>query len=509
MDMETPTTNNKKALKLPAEFAHLLDDLGPFAEGVALWSRMIATSPDKRPAVFRSCVAEGASFVRKGAPMGLIAAELIERAERHHLVDELGGAEAVESLVAHGLNGETVPFEPFDERLNWEPQPEATFPPGANIQKLPPLSWISTATWDTIAVPEQDWIVRERFPRRQTALFSGEGSAGKSTLLLQLCAACAVARDWLGTVPEPGPTMFIDAEDDVDVIHRRLAAVVKHYGVSFKALDDGGLHLMSLAGQDTVMATVSRGGKIEPTPLYRQLLEACGDIKPVVIGLASSANFFAGNEVDRAQVQQFVGMMTRLAIMSNGSTILISHPSLTGISSDSGLSGNTQWHNSVRARVYIRGVKQDEDEASDTDLREIFWKKSNYGPMSDSVVVRWQNGLFLPVGGAASGHDAAAQSALADAVFLTVLKRLTKDNRWVSDKSGRNYAPAMFAKEEEARKAGLGKVALHAAMLRLFQAGVIWNLSYGKPGRSSFRVAIKPQDAVVQAGEQQLNLGGE
>jgi hypothetical protein len=106
-------TNNKKALQLSVEFAQAPGAVGPFAEGVALWSKMIATSPDKRPAVFRNCIAEGATFVRKGAPLGWIMAELIERAERHHLVEELGGPEAVESIIAHGLNGGATPFEPF------------------------------------------------------------------------------------------------------------------------------------------------------------------------------------------------------------------------------------------------------------------------------------------------------------------------------------------------------------------------------------------------------------
>ena len=60
-------------------------DLGPFAEGIKLWSRMIAAAdvPELRGVIWRNCLAEGASFVAKGAPLGLIAAELIERAERH------------------------------------------------------------------------------------------------------------------------------------------------------------------------------------------------------------------------------------------------------------------------------------------------------------------------------------------------------------------------------------------------------------------------------------------
>jgi RecA-family ATPase len=476
---------------MPIEFAHIdAPDLGPFTAGVRSWSKMIAiAAPEMRPAVFNNCLAEGADFVRKGAPAGLIADELILRARRHELVDELGGIEAVESIVADGLAGKANGH--FDEQAptDWVPEPSYIAPP-----QTPPLPWISTSTWDDIAIPEQDWTVRERFPRRQCGLFSGEGSAGKSTLLLQLCASTAVARDWLGSMPEPGPSLFIDAEDDTDVIHRRLAAVGRHYGVTFKDMAGGGLHLMSLAGHDTVMATATKGGKVVATPLYEQLLQACGDIRPVIIGLASSANFFAGNEVDRAQVQQFIGMMTRLAIVANGTTVLISHPSLTGISSDSGLSGNTQWHNSVRARAYIRGVKREQQEGeateSDHDLKEILWKKSNYGPVSESVVVRYQNGLFLPVAGVSS-LDQLAMASQADDAFLAILKRLTKENRFVSNKAGANFAPSVFAQESEAKKANAGKDAMKAAMLRLFEAGVIYNLSYGKASRSSFRIAIK------------------
>ena len=118
-----------------------------------------------------------------------------------------------------------------------------------------------------------------------------------------------------------------------------------------------------------------------------------------MIGIASSANVYAGSEIERGQVQQFIGLLTRLAIIANGAVVLVSHPSLTGIASDTGLSGNTQWHNAVRARFYLKGVKPDAGEQADTDLRELVFKKNNYGPISEDVLLRYQNGLFLPVGG--------------------------------------------------------------------------------------------------------------
>src|SRR5262249_50984982 len=156
----------------------------------------------------------------------------------------------------------------------------------------------------------------------------------------------------------------------------RLAAITRHYEISFADLVKGGLHLISLVGHDAVLATCTRNGKIEPTPLYQQLLKAASDINPIEIVIASSANVYAGSEIDRSQVQQFVGLLTRLAIMADGSVVLISHPSLTGINTESGLSGSTQWHNAVRGRIYMKGIKPGEDEQPDTDLRELVFKKN-------------------------------------------------------------------------------------------------------------------------------------
>ena len=352
------------------------------------------------------------------------------------------------------------------------------------------LQWIDMSNWDSEPVPEQEWAVPDRIPLRQCVLFSGEGSAGKSTTQLHLSVAHVFARDWLGTVPEVGPAIYIDAEDDESVLHRRLAAILDHYNVTFSEAVKGGLHLMSLAGQDAVLASASRNGRIEPTALYKQLLEAAGDIRPKMIGIASSANVYAGSEIDRSQVQQFISLLTRIAIVANGSLALISHPSLTGINTDTGLSGNTQWHNAVRARFYMKSVKPEAGEQPDSDLREIVFKKNNYGPISASIVLRYQNGLFLPVPGMAS-LDQATREARADEIFLELLHRFATENRYVSDKRSSAYAPAVFAKEDVARKAGINSTDLAGAMRRLFTAGKIWNEPCGRPSRPTYRIAVK------------------
>ena len=353
-----------------------------------------------------------------------------------------------------------------------------------------PLPFINMSRWDNEEPPPRKWAVYDRIPLYQSALFSGEGAAGKSLLQLHLTFAHALGREWLQTLPEPGPAIFIDAEDDINELHRRSADILRYYDTSFAEAIRGGVHLMSLVGEDAILATTSRSGKIEPTTLYKRLLEAAGDIKPKMIGIASAANVFAGSENDRSQVQQFIGLTTRIAMLAGGAVQLISHPSLTGINTDTGLSGTTQWHNAVRARSHLKSIKPDAGEQPDTDLREIVFKKNQYGPISASIVLRYQNGLFLPLPSVAS-LDQAAREETAQEVFLTLLKRFRNANRKVSSMTGRGYAPEAFVHEDEAKSAGLSKVNLEAAMRELFRTETIWNEPYGKPSRPHFQIAIR------------------
>jgi len=248
---------------------------------------------------------------------------------------------------------------------------------------------------------------------------------------------------------------------------------------------------VSLIGQDAVLGAASRrSGVIQPTPLFKRLLEAAGDIKPKMIGIASSANVYAASEIDRQQVQQFISLLTAVARAANGALVLISHPSLTGINTDTGLSGNTAWHNAVRARFYMKGVKPEAGEQPDNDLREIVFKKNNYGPISDTIVVRYTNGLFLPVPGVTS-LDRAAREINAEAIFLELLSRFTRENRRVCSTPCSTYAPTVFAREDAAKKAGLSSNDFAGAMRRLFATGKIWNENHGKQSNKRFHLACK------------------
>jgi RecA-family ATPase len=377
----------------------------------------------------------------------------------------------------------------------WQPDtvlpPVADTPPEAAVENVDdPLPFLDMTTWDAAPAPPRLWAVRDRIPLRQPALFSGEGAIGKTLLALQLCAAHVLGRDWLGMLPEPGPAIYFGAEDDADEIHRRVADIAEHYRVSFADLVAGGLHLLSFAGRDAILGAVNRAGIIEPTPLFHRIHAAVCSIRPKTLVLDTSADVFAGNENDRMQVRQFVGLLRRLAIDGNCAVLLCSHPSLTGISSGTGLSGSTAWHNSVRARIFFRTAATDQGEEPDPELRELVFMKNNYGPLGASVLLRWKAGVFVPEPGDGTLERAAAEQK-AEQAFCASVVQFADQGRNVSTKpNAPTYAPSEFAKEKEAHQAGLKKADLEAAMRRLLAAGKIRVESYGPPSRGWTRLVV-------------------
>jgi RecA-family ATPase len=350
-------------------------------------------------------------------------------------------------------------------------------------------------SWAGKTVPEQEFTVPDRIPAEQVFLFSGEGGGGKSSMIEHLCAAHVLGREWMGAVPQQGPAVYVECEDAINVLWRRLAAVTAHYGVPIETFADG-LHLFSLVEHDSILATTSKRGVVEPTAMYRWLYELAGDLKPVQIGIASAANIFAGSEITRTEVQQFIKLLNRIPALTKGSLVLVSQPSLTGIASTNvsheGLSGTTQWHNAVRGRAVLKHIKPKNGEGNgviDTGLRALTFHKNQYGPPVAGCFVRWQNGLYLPVEG--TTQDAAERAATAEELTIVLLQRFAEQNRNVSiNRNPNNYAPTQFAQTQEAEAAGLGVEDFKRAIDRLLNAGIIENQAIEK-GRGRHRLGLK------------------
>jgi RecA-family ATPase len=379
----------------------------------------------------------------------------------------------------------------------WEPEAKVQTPKAEALkteapksEECPALRFIKISDWQDHPLPERSWTVKDRIPAANVTLLSGEGSVGKSILSLQLAVAVALGRDWLGSLPEYGPALVICCEDDEAEIWRRLDLIFTHYGAGYADFDN--LHIASLVAGETVMATPNRFGIITTTDLFKRVCKAACDIQPKLIVLDNAADIYGGSENDRAQVRQFIGhLRASLAIPSGAGVLLTSHPSLTGITSGSGLSGSTAWNASVRSRLYFKRAITEKDEEPDPDLRVLAVMKSNYGPIGETITVRWSNGLFVPVASMSSFERAAAERNAED-VFLGLLAEFTQRGcNTCAKPTAPNYAPTLFAKEKKARKARVYKFDLESAMRRLFEANKIGLEAYGAPSRETSKLVRK------------------
>jgi RecA-family ATPase len=369
-------------------------------------------------------------------------------------------------------------------------QDEPFFEDGAertDRSKTPAFNRIINPTdWEGAPIPDREWIVPDFIPHKTVTLLSGDGSSGKSLLALQLAAGRALAREWIGLLPEPGRTLILSAEDDADEMHRRLEDIRKFYGAKMAGLSD--IRLIDLVGEDSVLGHLMKG-QIEPTAIYRALDSYMAEFKPSLTILDVLADMFSGDENNRPQARQFIGLLKKLARKHNCAFLLLAHPSLSGMNSGTGMSGSTGWNNAARSRLYFQTAKASDGTEPNKNLRTLECKKSNYSQAGSETALEWKNGLFVPVQ-SATGLDKMAADAKADNVFVSILKKLTAQGRPCSPNPGPTYAPAVFAQEPAAKEIGIRKASLVSAMSRLLTANVIRIETFGPPSRQRSTIVL-------------------
>jgi RecA-family ATPase len=300
-----------------------------------------------------------------------------------------------------------------------------------------------------------------------------------------------MGKDWLGMPVKRGPVLYIGCEDDERELQIRLMVIAKHYGVTFKDLERNGLHVWAMCDRNAVLVEPGeRGsGRMVVTNLYRELKQFCADVRPVSISLDTLSHVFAGNEIARTEVYAFATYMRALARTAGGSLTVLAHPSLAGIATGTGISGSTAWHGAFRFRQFLTGHKKSEDDDQpDTNKRVLEFKKNQYGPLGASIELRYQDGLFLPVAGITIEEREEADDT-AEGLFMALLTRYLAQGRSVHHSNASiHYAPKIFAKDEEAERHGVRMKGFEAAMRRLFAAGKVKTVPYGRPSKGGTRL---------------------
>ena len=343
---------------------------------------------------------------------------------------------------------------------------------------------IDIAAWHGLRPPPRDWVAVDRVPARVVTGLYGDGGVGKTILLLQLAVCVVLGINWLGAkVPVGGPVLLMCCEDDADELWRRLDHIIDYYGTDFATLAARGFSITTFAGEDATLALTGDKGMIEESQLFLRLTATIAKLRPRMVGIDNLADVFAGNEIVRTQVRQFMTKLHGLALRFDNAMVMTAHPSLGGMSSGKGTSGSTGWNNAFRSRMYFHGQQKDDpDDDIDRDYRELEVMKANYTLNGEVVKLRWSNGVFAPDQERAEIDQNAIQRA-AEEEFLTRLDEFEQQGRIVSYKpKSNNYAPHMFSLGMTNSKARKNKKEIfESAMERLFRQRRVRGMPYGKP----------------------------
>src|SRR5580704_12109471 len=173
-----------------------------------------------------------------------------------------------------------------------------------------------------------------------------------------------------------------------------------------------------------------RTGIMQPTPLMCRIAVAIEQAAPVLVVVDNVAATFAGNQNDRVMVRSYVNLWRRIANgPSKPAVLLLDHPSLSGLTSNTGRGGNMDWRNAVRSALWLHPPTEGAE--ADRGIRILETAKSNYGPPGNPLRLVWADG-GLQLEHAQPSHHRAAKDPECEEAFIRLLDQREGQGRFVS-----------------------------------------------------------------------------
>ena len=239
------------------------------------------------------------------------------------------------------------------------------------------------------------WIIPHMLPAARVSLFSGEGAAGKTRIVMQLAAALSLRfpkpflekasikdpphfagaygpdgqamPDWQG-----GRVVWATWETAPGDFQKRLVAAAAKTPLNELS---GRLHFINMRPHGgmwgpgpekhiSTAASILEGGQ--------KLLDYAETVKAKILVIDPLAAAYASNENDRALVRAFITHLAEWADQTGCAVLIIAHPSK---SRDDSYSGSTDWHNSVQGRWTLAPCKCQPMESPPCQVQRLLVEK--------------------------------------------------------------------------------------------------------------------------------------
>jgi hypothetical protein len=341
-------------------------------------------------------------------------------------------------------------------------------------------------------LPPRAWLYGQHYLRGVVTVTAGMGGRGKSSNSLVEAIVMATGRDLLGEAPtERCRVWYHCGDDNMEELLRRVAAICQRYKIDMEELE-GWLFLTT------------------PREFELRVAEGYMDVKTDEATINRIHEQIEANEIDAAILDPLVklhgvnesgtGMDRVLGIFQavadeHGCSIeIVHHTRKNGVGhadamqGEDDMRGSTAIHGAVRSQRMVNVMPS--TDAAELQIPEserrryirISTEKPNYAPSGMSnwyklisvtiangdnvgVVEPWQH----PREGGAPTPEMLAAEKKADGLFLEILDGY--QGATSSSKTSQHYAPKVLAKQALAKAAGVGAIALAAAMERLLANG--------------------------------------
>lgn len=234
-------------------------------------------------------------------------------------------------------------------------------------------------------IPKRDWVMERTYLGRFITVLVSPGGIGKSTITLldSLSICTGKALSGFGVVKQ-GPCLIYNAEDPLDEIERRTAAMAKYHGVPLKSLDN--LHLMSGRRNPLVFAapgenreTVINQGAVDA------LIKFVLDRNVVFLAVDPFVRTHLVNENDNMAVDKVVQAFQQVAETTKCALCLVHHTSKAAYNAEdtanAGLARGASSLVSAARVAQILTPMRDEDEAAKAgvpaDRYRWYFKREN------------------------------------------------------------------------------------------------------------------------------------
>ena len=274
--------------------------------------------------------------------------------------------------------------------------------------------WEPVFDWPQIGIrwAPTSWIIPDMLPANRVTLFSGEGAAGKTRIVMQLAVSFCLGlqvpflmKDSIGNPPcftaafgrddEPKPgwrrgnVVWASWETSPGDFQQRLADALTK--IPLEKLS-GGFHYINMRPHGALWGPEKRqhiSTAATILPGGRRLLDHAELKEAKLLVLDPLAAAYAGSENDRSLVRAFNTFLAEWADQHECTVIIIGHPS-KGPDDRSGYSGSTDWHNGVQSRWTLARCDCKEKEAIPCTVRRLVVRKVNEAKESEgSLPFAW------------------------------------------------------------------------------------------------------------------------